>query len=74
MDSVQFDNKTFVCRKCVGKSQTAQSIRLSVRNDIVEVLSVGIENIVTGYEIRHGEIAYYRKTTVKLLYSDGLSI
>ena len=74
MDSVQFDNKTFVCRKCVGKSQTAQSIRLSVRNDIVEVLSVGIENIVTGYEIRHGEIAYYGKTTVKLLYSDGLSI
>lgn len=74
MANIQFDNKTFVTKRNIAKGQAAQSIRMSVRNDIVEVLSVGTESVVTGYEIRQGEIAYYGKTTVKLLYSDGLSV
>ena len=74
MANIDYDNKTFVCKKFLGKTQTAQSVRVSVRNEIVDVLSTGIDSVISGYEINGEEVTFYGKTTVKLLYSDGTSV
>ncbi len=74
MANIQFDNKTFFAKKYIGKTQTAQSVRVSVRNDITEILSVGTEHFIGGYDIVGGEVNFYGKTTVKLLYRDGQTV
>lgn len=74
MANIQFDNKSFFAKKYIGKTQTAQSVRVSVRNDITEVLSVGVEHFVGGYDIVGGEVNFYGKTTIKLLYRDGQTV
>lgn len=74
MANIDYDNKTFVAKRFLGKTQTAQSVRVSVRNEIADVVSVGVDNVVSGYDISGKEITFYGKTTVKLLYSDGTSL
>lgn len=74
MGNIDYGSQTFVNKQHLGKTQMAQSIRVSVRNEIVDVLSVGIDSNVTSYEIVGGEVTFYGKTTLKLLYSDGLSV
>lgn len=71
MSNLQFQNTTFFHRKVMGKIQTAESVRISVKNDISEVLSVGVENCINSYEAAEGEVTFYGKTALKFLYFDG---
>ncbi len=71
---MQFSNLTCLSRRFVGKLQTAESVRISVKTDITEVLSVGVDSVVNSYEASRGEVSFYGKTNVKLLYSDGTTV
>lgn len=74
MSNVQFLNATLCSRKFIGKIQTAESIRVSVKQDIAEVLSLGIDNCVNSYESSEGQASFYGKTNIRLLYSDGANL
>lgn len=74
MSNLQFQNTTSAVRITVGKIQTAENIRISVKNDIAEVLSVGIDSTVNSYEATEGEVTVYGKTAIKFLYNDGASV
>ncbi len=71
MANVQFQDATFFSRKQIGKTQTVQNVRISAKNDIAEVLSVGVDTVVNSYESTDGEVAFFGKTAIKLLYNDG---
>ncbi len=71
---MQFSNLTCLSRRFIGKLQTAESVRISVKTDINEVLSVGVDSVVNSYEASRGEVSFYGKTNVKLLYSDGTTV
>lgn len=74
MANVEFQNATAFRRITAGKVQTAESVRISVKSDIAEVYSVGVENVVNSYDVRQGEVAFYGKTALKFLYSDGSQV
>lgn len=74
MANLQFQNATIARRKTLGKVQTAENIRISVKNDIAEVLSVGVDNIINSYDVTDGEVTFYGKTAIKFLYNDGAGI
>lgn len=74
MSDLQFNNLSCLSRQFVGKIQTAESVRISVKNDIAEVISVGVDSAVNSYEATRGEVSFYGKTNVKLLYSDGTTV
>ena len=74
MSNLQFQNTTGVVRVAVGKIQTAENIRISVKNDIAEVLSVGVDSTVNSYEATEGEVTMYGKTAIKFLYNDGAAV
>lgn len=74
MSNLQFQDATFVRRKMVGKIQTAESVRISVKNDIADVLSVGVDNVVNSYDATEGEVTFYGKTAIKFLYNDGVAL
>ena len=72
--SIQFQNMSLLSRRFVGKIQTAESVRISVKTDIAQVLSVGVESAINSYEASRGEVSFYGKTNIKFLYSDGTSV
>ncbi len=72
MANLQFDNLHSVQKQIIGTIQTAQTIRISTRNDISEVLSVGVDSFVNSYEATTGEVAFYGKTALRFLYTDGV--
>lgn len=74
MSNVQFQNMSLLSRRFVGKIQTAESVRISVKTDIAQVLSVGVESAINSYEASRGEVSFYGKTNIKFLYSDGTSV
>ncbi|MGN1066667.1 MAG: DUF3794 domain-containing protein [Candidatus Fimimonas sp.] len=74
MANVQFQNATVFRRKTMGKVQTAESVRISVKNDIAEVYSVGVENVINSCDVSEGEVTFFGKTVIKFLYNDGASI
>lgn len=74
MSNVQFLSASFNSRKFIGKIQTAESVRVSVKQDIAEVLSVGIDSCINSYESTMGEVSFYGKTNIRLLYSDGVNL
>lgn len=74
MANVQFSNATFCKRIVIGRIQTAESIRISVKNDIQQVISVGLDSAVNSYDANSGEAVFYGKTNIKFLYSDGTSL
>lgn len=74
MSEIQFQNTTFISRRQVGKIQTAESVRLSVKTDISQVLSVGTDSAIQSYEVTNGEASFSGKTNIKLLYTDGTGI
>ncbi|MCX4286260.1 MAG: DUF3794 domain-containing protein [Clostridia bacterium] len=74
MSNAQFLSSSFVSRKFIGKIQTAESVRISVKQDISQVLSVGVESCVNSYEATHGEASFYGKTNVRFTYTDGTSV
>ncbi|MCH5159678.1 MAG: DUF3794 domain-containing protein [Clostridiales bacterium] len=65
---------SLLARRFVGKTQTAESVRISVKTDIAQVLSVGVESSINSYEASRGEVSFYGKTNIKFLYSDGTSV
>lgn len=69
--SLQFQNLSCLSRRFIGKIQTAESVRISVKSDIVDVLSVGVDSTINSYEASRGEVSFYGKTNIKFLYSDG---
>lgn len=71
---MQFSELSCLSRRFVGKIQTAESVRISVKTDIVDVLSVGVDSTVNSYEASRAEASFYGKTTVRLLYSDGTTV
>lgn len=73
MANVQFQEATFFSRTQIGKTQTAQNMRISVKNDIEEVLSAGVDTVVNSYEVTDGEVTFFGKTAIKLLYNDGIT-
>ena len=74
MSNLQFQNTTGAVRVTIGKIQTAENIRISVKNDIAEVLSVGVDSTVNSYEATEGEVTMFGKTAIKFLYNDGAAI
>ena len=74
MSNLQFQNTSLLSRRFVGKTQTAESVRISVKTDIAQVLSVGVESAINSYEASRGEVSFYGKTNIKFLYSDGTSV
>lgn len=74
MANLQFNNLTFARKKFIGKIQTAENVRISVKNDIANVLSVGIDSSVTSYQATHGDVALFGKTNIRFLYHDGTSM
>lgn len=74
MANVQFQNATFTRRVCAGKIQAAENIRISVKNDIQQVLSVGVESVVASYDATAGDVTFYGKTNIKFLYFDGTTL
>ena len=74
MSNVQFSNLSCLSRKFIGKIQTAESVRISVKTDIAQVLSVGVDSVVNSYEATRGEVSFYGKTNIKFLYSDGTTV
>lgn len=74
MANVQFISSSFTSRKFIGKIQTAESIRISVKQDISDIVSVGIENCINSYESTVGEASFYGKTNIRLLYGDGTNL
>lgn len=74
MANIQYSDSSFVSNRLIGKIQTAESIRISVKNDIAQVLSVGTESNVTGYEAVSGAVTFYGKTNLRLVYSDGTTL
>ena len=74
MSNVQFLSASFNSRKFIGKIQTVQSVRISVKQDIAEALSLGAESCVNSYEATVGEVSFYGKTNIRFLYSDGINL
>ena len=74
MSNVQFSNLSSLSRKFIGKIQTAESVRISVKTDIAQVLSVGVDSSINSYEASRGEVSFYGKTNIKFLYSDGTTV
>lgn len=74
MSNLQFLNMPVLSRRFVGKIQTAQTVRISVKTDIAEVLSVGVDSAVNSYEASRGEASFYGKTNIKFVYSDGAGV
>ena len=74
MSNVQFGNLSSLSRKFIGKIQTAESVRISVKTDIAQVLSVGVDSAINSYEASKGEVSFYGKTNIKFLYSDGTTV
>ena len=72
--SLQFQNMSSLSRKFIGKIQTAESVRISVKTDIAQVLSVGVDSAINSYEASRGEVSFYGKTNIKFLYSDGTTV
>lgn len=74
MSNVQFQTLSGLSRKFIGKIQTAESVRISVKSDIAQVLSVGVDSAINSYEASKGEVSFYGKTNIKFLYSDGTTV
>lgn len=74
MSNVQFLSASFNSRKFIGKIQTVQSVRVSVKQDIAEALSLGVDSCVNSYEATVGEVSFYGKTNIRFLYSDGVNL
>lgn len=74
MSNVQFLSASFNSRKFIGKIQTVQSVRVSVKQDIAEALSLGVDSCVNSYEATAGEVSFYGKTNIRFLYSDGVNL
>ena len=74
MSNVQFQNLSCLSRRFIGKIQTAESVRISVKTDITQVLSVGVDSTINSYEASRGEVSFYGKTNIKFLYSDGTTV
>ncbi len=74
MTNLEFQNATYVTKKFVGKIQTTQNIRISVKKEIAQVLSVGSESAIVSYEATKGSVSFYGKTNIKFLYNDGVGI
>lgn len=72
--SLQFLNLSCLSRKCVGKVQTAENIRISVKTEIADVLSVGVDSAINSYEASNQEVSFYGKTNIRFLYSDGTTV
>ena len=72
--TLQFQNLSCLSRRFIGKIQTAQSVRISVKTDIAQVLSVGVDSAINSYEASRGEVSFYGKTNIKFLYSDGTTV
>lgn len=74
MSNLQFLDTSVLSRRFIGKIQTAESVRLSVKTDIADVLSVGEDSAINSYEASRGEVSFYGKTNIKFLYSDGTAV
>ncbi len=74
MSNLQFQNVTYFTKQFIGKMQTTVNVRLSVKKEIAEVLSVGSESAIISYEPTNGSASFYGKTHIKFLYDDGVSL
>lgn len=74
MANLTFSETEFVSKRTVIKTQHTQQVRISVKNDIVRVLSVGAESTVTSYDCADSSASFYGKTNVRFLYYDGISV
>lgn len=73
MAKLNFENITYFEKRLVGTTQVVQNARISVKNDIAEVISVGVDSIVNSYEIG-SQPTFYGKTNLRFVYFDGSSL
>lgn len=74
MSNLQFQNVTYFTKQFIGKMQTTVNVRISVKREIAEVLSVGSESAIISYEPTNGSASFYGKTHIKFLYDDGTGL
>lgn len=74
MSNLQFQNVTYFTKQFIGKMQTTVNVRISVKNEIAEVISVGSESSIISYESTNGSASFYGKTHIKFLYDDGMGL
>ena len=74
MSNLQFQNVNYFNKQFVGKMQTTVNVRISVKKEIAEVLSVGSESAIVSYECTNGSASFYGKTHIKFLYDDGMGL
>ncbi len=74
MSNLQFQNVTYFSKQFIGKMQTTVNVRISVKKEIAEVLSVGCESAIVSYESTSGSASFYGKTHIKFLYDDGMGV
>ena len=59
MSNLQFKKVTYFTKQFVGKMQTTVNVRISVKKEIAEVLSVGSESAIISYESTSGSASFY---------------
>lgn len=74
MSNLQFKKVTYFTKQFVGKMQTTVNVRISVKKEIAEVLSVGSESAIISYESTSGSASFYGKSHIKFLYDDGTGL
>lgn len=72
MSNLQFKNVTYFTKQLIGKMQTTVNVRISVKKEIVDVVSVASESAIISYESTTGSASFYGKTHIKFLYDDGM--
>ncbi len=74
MSNLQFQNVTYFAKQFIGKMQTTVNVRISVKKEIADVLSVGSESAIISYEPTNDSASFYGKTHIKFLYDDGTGL
>lgn len=73
MAKLNFEDLIYYNLQPVGKTQVAESIRVSVKNEIVDIISVGTDSRINSYEVGEAT-SFYGKTNLRLVYFDGASL
>ena len=74
MANAQFDN-ILACEKIyLGKMQTSQNIRIATKDNVSNILSVGVDSWINSSECVEGEASFSGRSNIRLLYCDESGI
>ncbi len=67
MSNLIFDN-LHSCVETIEKAQTAVSAKLTLKDSLSQVLSLGVNTLITGYTCEENSATFKGKTTFKVIY------